>query len=349
MFDDIAQQASKQYKLGGKGKKLMEGIEIAIRSYRGGLWGVLDNFRAVGLGHIAATWVDGQHPSEISPDDLDRGMGSEIVTGIAAHAGLTKHISIVALTYMIPRVINKMTPGGRLPDPPPGEKQRPLTIAVAEKSKASDEESAAQMRSAPPPPEPAPAPVAPPATAPPVTEEAEAVSSTDESAVGDIAQSSGTSDDTSARPNAPDAPEALESEALPEGAEPPLPPAAPVAPLAPAAPEPPAPPLAPIMAEPADISHHDDDANERSSVNTHEPIPGEGHSPATQPTSTVNQQHHMDTPHLNMPSSRIEPNMQILKGMLPVILIAAIVAFTAWRACEIQPRASHPYGHEMGK
>ena len=52
----------------------------------------------------------------------------------------------------------------------------------------------------------------------------------------------------------------------------------------------------------------------------------------------------MDTPHLNMPSGRIEPDMQILKGLLPVILIGAVVAFASWRACEIQPRADR--GHE---
>ena len=45
-----------------------------------------------------------------------------------------------------------------------------------------------------------------------------------------------------------------------------------------------------------------------------------------------------------MPSGRIEPDMQILKGLLPVILIGAVVAFASWRACEIQPRADR--GHE---
>ena len=106
----------------------MAGIVLAIENYRGGLWGVLDNFRAVGLGSIAATWVDGKDPRPISGDDLERGMGSDVVTGIAAHAGLTKQTAIASLSVMIPRVIDRMTPGGRYPEAPAGKMRSPLTI-----------------------------------------------------------------------------------------------------------------------------------------------------------------------------------------------------------------------------
>lgn len=306
MFDDIAQQISKEFKLGRKGRKLIEGVDLAIRDYRGGLWGVLDNFRAAGLGRIAATWVEGANLSSISPDDLEIGMGSDIVSGIAAHAGLTKQTSIAALTRIIPCVIDKMTPGGRYPDTPDGMSLPPMTIFVAHETLPSEVRAMVG----------AGASLSPPAT-PPRAEQTATVAGdgVEQGVVTEPSASAPTPVDPKAEkesePGAiPAAPEDQSTSDVPTPQE---------------APEVPDVPAAPVVTEAPAVARP-------SAVND-------------QPSS-LNDNPDMDTPHLNMPSGRIEPNMQILKGMVPVILIAVVVVFTAWRSCQIQPRASHPYGHQ---
>jgi len=308
MFDDITQKASKDFRLGRKGQRLMEGIEQAIREYRGGLWGLLDNFRVVGLGPIAATWVAGNELAPISPADLDRGMGSHVVTAIAAHAGMTKNAAIDALAYLVPRVIDRMTPNGKHPEPPAGVPHRPLTVTVAEHemlSRVAHAETSASNRSA----EGAtasntPAPPAEPAAA------------------------------VSAAPGTPSQPLTPQSPAAPPPPTAPEPVAAPMPSPAPAPPPVPAPsvfdpghrPVEPVRAAATS-------AGER--VNVRSPVAVHDHQPSTRERT-------MATPHLNMPSGRIEPGVPYLKGLAPVILIAIVVAFVAWRSVQIQPHASHP-------
>jgi uncharacterized protein YidB (DUF937 family) len=80
-----------------------------------GLGGLLDRFRQSGQGKAADSWV-GTGPNEpVSPGRVGNALGPNILKTLAERSGLSEEELLKLLSQVLPGVVDKLTPNGRLP------------------------------------------------------------------------------------------------------------------------------------------------------------------------------------------------------------------------------------------
>ena len=80
-----------------------------------GLGGLLDRFRQSGQGKAADSWV-GNGPNEpVSPGQVGNALGPNILKTLAERAGMSEEELLKQLSQVLPGVVDKLTPHGRLP------------------------------------------------------------------------------------------------------------------------------------------------------------------------------------------------------------------------------------------
>ncbi|GAA3068197.1 YidB family protein [Pseudonocardia yunnanensis] len=105
--------------LGGKGGAL---IKSALQMFQegaakqGGLAGLLDQFMNAGLGEKADSWVGTGKNEAISGDEVEQALGSDKVDELAQKAGVFHDEAKEGMAEALPKVVDKVTPQGELPD-----------------------------------------------------------------------------------------------------------------------------------------------------------------------------------------------------------------------------------------
>jgi len=79
-----------------------------------GVDGLIERFDRCGMSDVLHSWIGRGNNLPISPDDVQRVLGSEIVD-IAQQLGLSERVTADRLSQMLPFVVDKLTPHGRLP------------------------------------------------------------------------------------------------------------------------------------------------------------------------------------------------------------------------------------------
>jgi uncharacterized protein YidB (DUF937 family) len=82
----------------------------------GGLAGLLQQFKAGGLGHVADSWVGTGQNLPISAEQLQCVLGSEQVQQMAAEVGISPDMLSGQLAKLLPQAVDKITPDGNIPD-----------------------------------------------------------------------------------------------------------------------------------------------------------------------------------------------------------------------------------------
>lgn len=82
----------------------------------GGLGGLLSQFEQAGLGQIAQSWVGNGANQPVSPQQLQNVFGQNRVDSMATQAGMEPGNFLSQLSQHLPRAVDGMTPGGRLPE-----------------------------------------------------------------------------------------------------------------------------------------------------------------------------------------------------------------------------------------
>jgi uncharacterized protein YidB (DUF937 family) len=95
---------------------LMQIVSGLINNQSGGLAGLLQQFNANGLGHLADSWVGTGQNLPISADQLQGVLGSNQLHQMASKLGLTPDALSGQLAQLLPQVIDKLTPHGSVPD-----------------------------------------------------------------------------------------------------------------------------------------------------------------------------------------------------------------------------------------
>jgi uncharacterized protein YidB (DUF937 family) len=86
-----------------------------IGSHPGGLTGVLQGFQNSGLGDKVNSWVGTGQNQQVSPEEVQQGLGSEQVNQIASRAGISPGIAKAGLAAILPMIVDHLTPGGQVP------------------------------------------------------------------------------------------------------------------------------------------------------------------------------------------------------------------------------------------
>jgi uncharacterized protein YidB (DUF937 family) len=82
----------------------------------GGLGELLEQFQRAGFGEQARSWVSTGENHPLPPDALERVFGRGGIAEIARRAGLSEQDATRGLSQLMPEVVDRMTPDGRLPD-----------------------------------------------------------------------------------------------------------------------------------------------------------------------------------------------------------------------------------------
>src|SRR5499426_2130794 len=116
ILEPIINEVSEQFGLRGKAGPLMTALLTLISNERtGGLQGFLDQFRRAGLGEIVSSWVSRGSNTPVTTEQLERSIGSDTVNRISSNVGVARAAAASALAYMIPRVVDLLTPEGVVP------------------------------------------------------------------------------------------------------------------------------------------------------------------------------------------------------------------------------------------
>jgi uncharacterized protein YidB (DUF937 family) len=83
----------------------------------GGLQGLIQSFKDKGLGDIVSSWVGTGQNLPIDKDQLQSGMGSDLIGRLASKVGMPADVAAAKLTDLLPTVVDKLTPEGKVPEP----------------------------------------------------------------------------------------------------------------------------------------------------------------------------------------------------------------------------------------
>ena len=82
----------------------------------GGLGGLLEHFQRAGFGDQARSWVSAGDNQPISPNDITQVFGADGLAEIARRAGVGEDDAARGLSQLMPEVVDRLTPDGRVPD-----------------------------------------------------------------------------------------------------------------------------------------------------------------------------------------------------------------------------------------
>ncbi len=86
------------------------------RGTAGGLGGLLDQLQQAGFGEQANSWVSRGENKPISPDAMTQVFGQEGLEQISRQAGITPDEASRGLSALLPEVVDRVTPDGKVPD-----------------------------------------------------------------------------------------------------------------------------------------------------------------------------------------------------------------------------------------
>jgi uncharacterized protein YidB (DUF937 family) len=81
----------------------------------GGLGGLLDKLQKGGLADAANSWVGPGQNQPVSPGQLGSALGPDIIKTLAQKSGLSEEELTKSLSQVLPGIVDKLTPAGRMP------------------------------------------------------------------------------------------------------------------------------------------------------------------------------------------------------------------------------------------
>jgi uncharacterized protein YidB (DUF937 family) len=81
----------------------------------GGLGSFLERLKTSGQGDVANSWVGTGANQPIEPNQLNAALGQTTISELARHAGMSEQDLLAQLSRVLPDVVDKLTPGGRVP------------------------------------------------------------------------------------------------------------------------------------------------------------------------------------------------------------------------------------------
>ena len=106
-----------QSALGGGNKKddLMSTV-MGLLGGQGGLNNLISQFASKGLGDVVGSWVSTGKNLPVSGDQLQSVLGKDTINNLASKLGMDKGALTSQLTNLLPDVVDKLTPDGKVPE-----------------------------------------------------------------------------------------------------------------------------------------------------------------------------------------------------------------------------------------
>jgi uncharacterized protein YidB (DUF937 family) len=81
----------------------------------GGISGLVSKLQEKGLGPIVQSWIGTGQNAPIEPEQIGAAAGGDIIDELAAKAGVSADELKKKLAEILPQVVDKLTPEGKLP------------------------------------------------------------------------------------------------------------------------------------------------------------------------------------------------------------------------------------------
>ena len=103
--------------IGGGDQKgdLMSSV-MELLGGQGGLNGLVSQFASKGLGDIIGSWIGTGKNLPISADQLQSVLGNDTVKNLASKLGMDSGALTSQLSNLLPDVVDKLTPDGKVPE-----------------------------------------------------------------------------------------------------------------------------------------------------------------------------------------------------------------------------------------
>jgi uncharacterized protein YidB (DUF937 family) len=96
---------------------LVEGVMgLLTNKETGGLEGLMQSFNQKGMGDIISSWVGAGTNAAITPDQVQEGLGSDVIQQLAEKSGVSFDAAKAQLSELLPSLIDKVTPEGKIPE-----------------------------------------------------------------------------------------------------------------------------------------------------------------------------------------------------------------------------------------
>jgi uncharacterized protein YidB (DUF937 family) len=80
-----------------------------------GLGGLLERFQRSGHGNVMNSWIGNGQNQPVQPGQLGTVLGPDIIKALAQKSGLSEDELARQLSQILPPVVDKLTPNGRIP------------------------------------------------------------------------------------------------------------------------------------------------------------------------------------------------------------------------------------------
>ena len=101
--------------LGGIVGAGMVSVVTKLIEQNGGVQGVVDQFQKNGLGATVQSWVGTGPNQPISPGDVHRVFGPDLLQQLSQKSGFSVEDVAQKLAQVLPQAVDKMTPDGKVP------------------------------------------------------------------------------------------------------------------------------------------------------------------------------------------------------------------------------------------
>jgi uncharacterized protein YidB (DUF937 family) len=119
LFDSLKEQAmGKIAELAAEhGPMAQHILELAQGKDGQSLSGLVQQFKDKGMGDIINSWISNGKNLPITAAQIQSVIGQERIQAIAAKFGIPADQASEKLAQFLPKIIDTLTPGGKLPDP----------------------------------------------------------------------------------------------------------------------------------------------------------------------------------------------------------------------------------------
>jgi OOP family OmpA-OmpF porin len=133
LLDNVIREVEQKFGLGNKAAAFIaETVRYLFASEQGGLRGILERFKAAGLGDVAASWVaKGKENLPLTGGQVEEALGSRLITRLGSLFSLPDGNIRDALATVIPKLVDLLTPDGFVPNGLPADIQAFLNSSAA--------------------------------------------------------------------------------------------------------------------------------------------------------------------------------------------------------------------------
>lgn len=117
MYDRLIEEIASRFNIGtpAAAAGVQHILSMMIDESSGGIDGFVDNFRRAGLGDAVSSWISGNTNHALTESQVESALGVNTLASIADKVGIKRATIGPVLAYLVPKLIDLITPKGRIP------------------------------------------------------------------------------------------------------------------------------------------------------------------------------------------------------------------------------------------